>query len=326
VKKYLVFLILILIISFLIFGIYLPRNPFSAKEITFNIKKGDGSREIALNLEKEGLIRWSSLFRVYVLTAGVSGKLQAGTYLFSPSMNIPGIAKKMVLGDTLKIKVTIPEGFNLKQIEAELTSKLQRTVLCRFTAEEFKGEFGFLKDIPDAASLEGFLFPDTYFFSPEIAEKEIVITFLKNFDKKLTPDLREEIERQKKTIFEIIKTASLIEKEVKTEKDKKLVAGILWKRLNNGIPLQVDATISYITGKQTIKISKTDLQTDSPYNTYKYQGLPLGPISNPGIVSILAAIYPEDSESWYYLSAPDGETIFSKTLKDHNTAKAQYLK
>jgi len=105
-----------------------------------------------------------------------------------------------------------------------------------------------------------------------------------------------------------------------------LVSGILWKRLENNMPLQVDATISYITGKKTTKISKEETQIDSPYNTYKYLGLPLGPICNPGLESIKAALYPEISQYWYYLSTPEGETIFSKTLEEHNVAKAKYLK
>jgi len=104
-----------------------------------------------------------------------------------------------------------------------------------------------------------------------------------------------------------------------------LVAGILWKRLENKMPLQVDATITYITGKKTTKISIEETQIDHPYNTYKYLGLPPGPICNPGLESILAALYPKKSDYWYYLSAPDGKTIFSKTLQEHNIAKAKYL-
>jgi len=119
--------------------------------------------------------------------------------------------------------------------------------------------------------------------------------------------------------------ASLIEKEVKTKEDKEVVSGILWKRLKNNIPLQVDATITYLTGKKTTKIPLEDLQIDSLYNTYKYKGLPLGPICNPGLDSIKTAIYPKNSEYWYYLSTPEGATIFSKNLEEHNIAKAKYL-
>jgi UPF0755 protein len=174
-------------------------------------------------------------------------------------------------------------------------------------------------------SLEGFLFPDTYQISYSAGEKDIIRMMLANFDKKLTKDLREEIVRQNKTIFEIVTMASLLEKEVRTAEDKKLVAGVLWKRLKNRIPLQVDAAVSYITGKKTVKITKEDTQIDSPYNTYKYLGLPLGPISNPGLESIKASIYPKESRYWYYLSTPEGQTIFSRTLEEHNIAKAKYL-
>jgi len=118
----------------------------------------------------------------------------------------------------------------------------------------------------------------------------------------------------------------LLEKEVKDFEEKKIVAGILWKRMENKIGLQVDATITYITGKKSVKVSKQETEIDSLYNTYKYRGLPLGPISNPGLESIEAAIYPQNSDYWYYLSTPEGETIFSKTLEEHNIAKAKYLK
>jgi len=137
--------------------------------------------------------------------------------------------------------------------------------------------------------------------------------------------LREEIQKQDKTIFEIITMASLLEREVRSIDDKKIVSGILWKRLKNKVALQVDATINYITGKKATEGFKEDVKIDSPYNTYKYRDLPLGPISNPGLDSILASIYPEDSDFWYYLSTPEGETIFSKTLEEHNIARVKYL-
>jgi UPF0755 protein len=139
-------------------------------------------------------------------------------------------------------------------------------------------------------------------------------------------EIKEEIERQGKSIFDIITMASLLEKEVRTEEDKKIVAGILWKRMEIGMPLQVDATIAYITGKNSTRISKEETKIDSPYNTYKYKGLPLGPICNPGFESIFASLYYEDSDYLYYLSTPEGETIFSKTLEEHNIAKGKYLK
>ena len=193
-------------------------------------------------------------------------------------------------------------------------------------SKDFSTDFSFLSDKPKNLSLEGYLFPDTYEVKKGAGSEDIIKKILNNFDKKLNSDLRTEIKNQGKSIFEIITIASLIEKEVRTFEDKKLVSGVLWKRLESNMPLQVDATIAYITEKKTTKVLKTDTQIDSLYNAYKYSGLPLGPICNPGIESIKAAIYPENSEYWYYLSTPEGETIFSRTLEEHNIAKAKYLK
>ncbi len=327
---------------FLLAGIYLPKDSRSAEMKIFLVEKGEGSRNIAMNLEKAGLITWSPLFRLYVLTKGISNNLQSGAYELKSSMAIPEIAQKMAGGDTLKVKATIPEGFTLKDIEEMLASKLPEIKFDRFSAgneakassspfaiarvEDFKNEFDFLADAPDAASLEGFLFPDTYHFSFTAGSQEVAGKMLDNFDTKLTPDLREEIKRQGKSIFDIVIMASLLEKEVKTLEDKKLAAGILWKRLKIKMPLQVDSTLNYITGKNKASASISDTKIDSPYNTYKYLGLPAGPISNPGLESIAASVYPESSGYLYYLSTTDGRTIFSKTLAEHNLAKAKYLK
>ena len=305
----------------------MPKTPKSVEKIVFEIRKGQGVKEIAQNLKEKNLIKSAILFRIYTLFKGISRELKAGFYSISPSMAIPQIAEKFFLGDVEKIKITIPEGFNLKEIQERFEKfGLIEKDLSSFKIKDFKEKFDFLKDAPDEANLEGFLFPDTYEFFYQTKEKEILEKMLKNFEKKLNQDLRGEIERQEKSIYQIIIMASMIEKEVSDFEDKKLVSGILWKRLENQIPLQVDATITFITGKKTTKVLKEDLEIDSPYNTYKYRGLPIAPISNPGLDSILAAIYPKESQFWYYLSTPDRETIFSKTLLEHNIAKAEYLK
>jgi len=338
-KKYLYIALLILIFGFLVYfwqGIYLPKDSGAKGERIFIIQKGEGSKEISINLEKQGLIKSGLIFRIYVLTRGVAEKLQAGEYLISPSMALPKIVEKFVSGDVIKEKITIVEGWSAKDIASYLEErglfKAGDFLKIVASSNDFSGDFNFLEDLPKNLSLEGYLFPDTYYFRKEEGGdgkegiKNFVKLMLTNFDKKLTPALRTEIERQKKSIFEIVTTSSLIEKEVRTFDDKKIVSGILRKRLKTGIPLQIDATIVFITGKKTTEISIEETKIDSPYNTYKYKGLPLGPIANPGIESIIAALYPESSEYWYYLSAPDGKTIFSRTLEEHNIAKFKYLK
>lgn len=343
-KKILIIFILIILAGgyFIWQGTYLSKQPDSTKSVIFLVKKGDGAKEISANLKEQDLIKYSSLFKVYVLIQDKAAELKAGEYELSSRMNIPEIVNRFVSGDVIKNKITIVEGWNLRDIGWNLENKgiaqaEEFFELVGFPAidyslvtglpkpKDFSTEFDFLKDKPKSIGLEGYLFPDTYEILPGAELEEIVIKALDNFDKKFTEDLQQEITLQGKSIFEIVIIASLIEKEVRTLEDKKIVSGILWKRFKNGIPLQVDATIIYITGKKTTKISKVDLQIDSPFNTYKYRGLPLGPISNPGIESIKAAIYPQNSRYLYYLSTPEGETIFSETLEEHNTAKAKYL-
>ena len=313
-KKYSILLLLILL--FLVLVIFLPKGFDSGKEMFFRIEKGQGSKEIALNLEEKELIWFGPFFRAYVLVIGVSDKLQAGTYQFSPSMNLFTIVKKLASGDIAKEEITIIEGWNLRDIGFYFENKGM------FQAEELWELVGFPLD---PQSQEGYLFPDTYLIRRDTSLEEIVNQMLANFNKK-TANLIEQIEKQNRTMTEIITMASLLEKEVKTKEDKEIVSGVLWKRLKTGIPLQVDATIVYISGQKTIKISKEDTQVDSLYNTYFYYGLPPGAICNPGLESILAAVYPKDSQYWYYLSTLEGETIFSKTLEEHNIAKAKYLK
>jgi len=299
-KKIILAIFVLFIFGFFFWqGIYLPKTPFGEEKL-FLVEKGQSLFQIAENLENEGLVKNKFFFDLYVFIKRTQRKLQAGEYFLSPSESTARIAQKLISGDIAKVVVTIPEGFTVKQIEEKLNLKLP-------------GE-----------NLEGFLFPDTYYLPVDVTPEKVVEIMTTNFDKKMAP-FKEEIEGQGKTIFEIVIMASLLEKEVKTFEDKELVSGILWKRLKNNIPLQVDATISYITGKQTTRISREETQIDSPYNTYKYLGLPIGPICNPGIDSIKAAIYPKNSQYWYYLSTSEGKTIFSETLEEHNLAKAKYL-
>lgn len=335
-RRLLIFILLIIAIILVAIytwqGIYFPIDKNSKEEISFSIKKGEGTKEISFNLEKERLVRMATLFRIYTIFSGVSDKLQAGEYMLSPSMTIPEIAEKFVSGDVVKKIITIIEGWNLNDVAEYMEGKgFEKNQFLEITQKDFSGEFSFLKDKPKDLSLEGYLFPDTYYINKQRTInkeqlEELISKMLENFDNKLTPEMREEISRQGKTIFEIVTMASMIEKEVKTPEDKKIVSGILWERLENSTPLQVDSTISYLTSKQGSNISIEETKIDSPYNTYKYRGFPLGPISSPGLESILASIYPESSDYWYYLSTLGGETIFSKTLEEHNIAKEKYLK
>jgi len=309
-KKQLFIIILFVCFIILFQGIYFPKDSEKQEGILFLVEKGESVFEIGESLEKQGLIQNRFFFDFYIFISGSQKRLKAGDYVVRSSMPIFKIAQKIISGDVEKQEITIIEGWSLRDIGWYFENKGM------FQAEE----------LYYMTELEGYLFPDTYEISWGASLEEIIKKMTDNFDKKLTTELRQEIQKQKKTIPEIIIMASLLEKEVQTLEDKEKVAGVLLNRLQIGMPLQVDATITYITKKQTTNISKQDTQIDSPYNTYKHRGLPLGPICNPGIESIKAAIYPQLNSYWYYLSTPEGETIFSKTLEEHNIAKAKYLK
>jgi len=346
-KKNLLVLIIVVVLiltgAWLGQGIYLPKEHGSETQTLFSIEKGEGLRDIAFNLEKHGLIKSKLLFEFYAFLRGSVRNLQAGKYNLTASMNTPQILSKLTQGDTIKEKITIIEGWNLRDIGWYFENKgmFQAEELFEVAGfpavdysraadlpqpRDFSDEFEFLKEKPEKVSLEGYLFPDTYEIVPEIEIGEIVRKMLQNFDEKITSELREEITSQGRTLFEVIIMASILEKEVKTYEDRQITAGILWKRLRLGWPLQVDATLTYLTGKESLNLTKEDLKIDSPYNTYKYYGLPIGPICNPGLESIRAAVYYKDSPHWYYLTTPEGETIFSETLEEHNIARFKYLK
>jgi len=277
---FLIILIIIIFISFFLWrGICSPKYP-SAEDANFLIKKGESVEIIADNLQEEGIIKHKYFFILYILAQKKSADLIAGEYELSSSMSISEIAEKITSGDRIKKMITIIEGWTLKDIEEYLDM----------------GEID--------PNLEGYLFPDTYEIFPEDGLKDILEKMKENFEVKITEDLKEEIQFQGKTLEDIIIMASILEKEVQTLEDKKTVSGLLWKRINNNMALQVDAVS----------------------DTYKYKGLPPSPICNSGLNSILAAIYPMKTKYWFYLSSPDGETIFSTTFKEHQQAIGEHLK
>lgn len=318
--------------------IYFPHTSYKDTQKII-IGPGLGSREIGALLKEKGAIRSRWAFVIYLSASARASKLKPGTYVFGQS-TMYQIARDLTLGENNEITITIPEGWNIKEIGEYLIgkevlegSKFEKTA--SFTGvDKFRNQFDFLKEVPKNLSLEGYLFPDTYNIYKDSPADDITFRMLKNFNKKIDNDLQDVIKKQNKTIFEIIIMASLIEKEVVSDEDRALVSGILWKRLRAGIPLQVDATVAFARRQttedkrpiRTTKISMADTKIDSPYNTYKYLGLPKGPIANPGLSAIKTAIYPKTSPHLYYLSAPNGKTIFSKTLEEHNIAKAKYLK
>ncbi len=305
------------------YGIYRPIEPGSDERTAFRVGPGERSFDIGSRLESEGLIGSSILFNLYATVSGKRTGLQAGTYSLGPSMSIADVVGKIHSGDVDRIKMTVIEGWRSDEIADLLPDNSEAFLQL---VDSWDPDRSLLMDRPEGAGLEGYLFPDTYHLPYGFDAEDLVRAMLDNLDGKMTAEMRADIKRQGRSIFEIMTMASIIEKEVRKFDDKRAVSGILWKRIEIGMPLQVDATIVYLTGKRSTAVSVEETRIDSPYNTYLNKGLPPGPISNPGLGSILAAIYPEPNEYLFYLSKPDGETVFSRNFDEHVAAKNRYLR
>jgi len=297
--------------------------------VEFKIAKSESFRSIGARLSQQSLIRSIGVFKLYSLLVGRAGKFQPGIYEISSEMSVPSIVGKLTVGGANEIRVTIPEGLTVKDIDTLLveTGVFKEAQIKNYAINSLSEKYPFLKQMN---SLEGFLFPDTYRFDIDSEPKEVVEIILERFKEKVWERLED-----RDNWYDDLILASFLEKEVPEYEDRRLVAGLLLKRLGASVPLQIDSTILYAKcqgrflscDKEKLKVVRNDLdQIISPYNTYKRMGWTPTPISNPGVEAVRAAINPEPSPYWYYLSAKDsGETVFSKTLEQHNINRFKYL-
>lgn len=294
------------------FGVLLAPGDFARGTIA-TIEKGMTLQEVADALEKENIIRSPLLFKGAVVLLNGNGKVLSGDYFFNSRPTFLSVGWRVARGvfGLAPVRATIPEGANTFEIASLLEKKLKK-----FDAEEF---------IRIAQKDEGYLFPDTYHFLPNSDAAEVRRAMRDNFDKKIQ-SLETVINDSGKDLHEIITMASLLEEEARVQDTRRLIAGILWKRLDIDMPLQVDATFLYINGKNTFELTLADLVDDSsPYNTYAHKGLPPGPITNPGLDSIVAALYPKENPYLYYLADLSGVTHYSRTFDEHKEKKFRYL-
>lgn len=300
----LVFLIFILFVT----AIYFPLDENSAAQKVVTILSGTNAREIVDVLEKNEIIRKNNYtFRILTKLMKLEDHLKYGEYSLSPSMNMLQILDKLVKGEVITYKITIPEGFTSTQI-AELLDK-----------KEVAEKEVFLKLVKDSEKIsEGYLFPDTYEVPKKYGAEKMVKTMLSNFNQiaienKFT-DRAEEIGF---SLEKIIILASIIEKEAKFSDEKNKVSSVFYNRLKIGMKLQSCATIQYILGEPKERLDENDLKIDSPYNTYLYKGLPPGPICNPGLDSIMAALEPEEGDYLFFILGENGRHIFSRNYEEH---------
>lgn len=277
-----------------------------------SVPKGASIAQIAHTLEKEQVIKSAPAFIMLARLPMMESSIRFGEYYFETPQSVWGVASRMTGGEfgLDPVRVTIPEGATVAEIGDILDRRLPS-----FPREAF---------YELAAEKEGFLFPDTYFFLPNARPQHIVDAMEKNFRKK-TKEIQEKLANEERTLEEIVNMASIIEKEAILFEDKKLVSGILWKRIEIGMPLQVDAPFIYGIGKNTFQLTYDDLETDSPYNTYTRRGLPPTPIANPGMESIYAALEPKESPYLFYLSDLHSNMHYAEDFEEHKQNKWQYL-
>ncbi|RJR31742.1 endolytic transglycosylase MltG [Candidatus Parcubacteria bacterium] len=298
----------------------------------FRVNSGWGSVKIAEELEKSGFIRSSKAFVLYVWWKGTSSMLKSGDYELSESFNIKKIAG-ILSGGEIKNKektITLIEGWTAADIAAYLQEQniMPKDRFLKAVGADASTNFAsyeILKGKPENAGLEGYLFPDTYRIYSDADSDDIVKKMLDNLESKITAEMKQQIAANNMDVHQTLTLASIIEKEVPRYEDRKKVASIFYKRLNDGMPLQADSTVNFITGKNSSRASLEDTKINSPYNTYKNLGLPPGPIGNPGLTSISAAIYPEKNDYYYFLTTDDGRVIYSRTFEEHKANKAKYL-
>lgn len=317
ILKILLFIFLIVLLIFLSLGLYTykefkPPENFDPKKIY--IKDGLTPKEIGKILKEENIIKNAGLFVLFAKYYEIDEKLKSGIYEFNEKMNLKEVLFKLTQGGLPPfIKVTIKESFTLKDI----AKTFEESGIC--TKEKFFEEVNKIDEykdfiFEDAKSLEGFLYPDTYYFERENLKGNITM-MLENFNKKFYEVFKDY--KGNLTKYDILKLASIVEKEAMVDEERYIIAGVFMNRLKIGMPLQADPTLKYILDNPSYTLSSKELEIDSPYNSYKYNGLPPTPICNPSVKSIVAVLNPKETEYLYFVADGKGRHLFAKTYEEH---------
>ncbi len=295
----------------------------STETVILIITPGATLKQISRDLKDLNLIKNASAFRLLANIRQKQTHIQVGEYQLNQSMLPIDILKSITSGKTVLHPITIPEGYRILEI-AELLSKKISINKDEFIRESRNKDL--IKNLKiTSKSLEGYLFPETYHFSKHTSEKKIIQTMLNTFQQRMkTKKIQDQIQNSNMSLHEIITLASLIEKETGMNGERKHISSVFHNRLKRKMRLQTDPTVIYSIENFDGNIRKKDLNIDSPYNTYRYNGLPPGPIANPGIKSIVAALNPIKTNHLYFVSKKDGSHQFSSSLKEHNRAVQKY--
>jgi UPF0755 protein len=317
-KKLLGLVVLLLLVAagagaaWIYFGVRTPFRGYAGDEQFVDVPQGLGTRAIGERLVSAGVVRDHLTFRASIWTVGQTIKLKAGEYRFTDPMTPIEVIDKLRRGDVFVIPVTFPEGLNVVEMSKIFESK----------------GFGTAASFVEAArKLEGFLFPDTYALSRHTDAPRLVHQMHEAFEHALSPEMLAAANARSLTLPQLVTLASIVEKETGNPAERPLVASVYENRLRIGMPLQCDPTVIYaleLAGRYDGNIRRDDLSFDSPYNTYRYPGLPPGPIASPGRASLDAVVHPAESEYLYFVSRNDGTHVFSKTLSEHSQNVQKY--
>lgn len=328
-------ILIILIAIVLVIGIvgvsmlaeYNSKGEGTGEAVTVEIEQGEGSWEIATKLQKQGVIKYRTVFLLKSKMMGAS--LRYGTFSIKKGAGLENVINQLITGGAQKSQVmfTVPEGYTIELI----AQKLEAEGICSenefLQAVEKDYDYWFLSSVPSDAQvkyrLQGFLYPETYAISEDMSAEDIVNVMLKQFDKIFTEEMKSKADQLGKSVFEVVTEASIIERETMKTSEKATVAGVIKNRLERGMRLQMCPTALYpitdgIYDKNTVTYEDTEV--DSPYNTYRYKGLPAGPISSPDVLSLNAVLDPEIHDFLYYHTDPnknDGSHIFTRTYEEH---------
>jgi UPF0755 protein len=299
--------------------------------VVFTVEPGESVGQIASRLQREGLIRDAELFRLYLRYAKLDSGVEAGQFTLKKTMTVPQIAQALQSGKRGdELTLTIPEGLRLEEIAllVEQQTPISATAFLSLArdANAWTSQYTFLSELPAGASLEGYLFPDTYRLPQDVTASDVMARMLANFDHRLTRKLRDDLASQKRTLFQAVTLASIVEREAVVEQERPIIASVYLNRLASGMALDADPTVQYGMASARGKapwwpqlVQEDYRAVKSPYNTYLNPGLPPGPIASPGLASLQAAIDPAQTNFYFFRAScnRDGSHMFSKTLEEH---------
>jgi UPF0755 protein len=313
-----VIVFLFLASGFLLNHVFFSKPMPRMQPVDVRVEQGESLAAVVRKLREQNVITNERLFSLWARLRGAEKRIHRGLYRFEASVTPQEVLERLVAGKGIFLTVTIPEGLTVREI-ADLLAKLRIADKEKFLAEaanpELLGALGLREQ-----GIEGYLFPSTYHFIPATPERDVIFTMAEQFRKVTQPVLTQGDGRSQLTPHEVITLASIIEKETGVESERPLISAVFHNRLKREMPMQSDPTVIYGIKDFNGNLTRKDLQDSSPYNTYRIAALPPGPICNPGLSSIKAALHPADVPYLYFVSKNDGTHVFSKDLEAHNQA------